>query len=319
MQRRNHSEKTDLILKSREAALSAVQIYNNPLIEFKVESFIVLFMIAWTYLMHAYYRSKRIEYRYHTTPNIKKKFERNKDGSFRYWDLTKCIYEHESPLDLYTTKNLKFLIGLRNHIEHKKAAGLDSYLSARYQACALNFNHYMKKLHGEKYALDDHFALSLQFAELAYFQNQVNKDKENRMPEGVQNYIKAFDSRLKDSEIADSRFSYSLIFVQVAAKRRGQADRVIEFIDPKSPLAKNISKEYWVKEDREKPKFRPYEVVKKIQTEFKGFRIHEHTQFWKKHDGKNPNKGFGTLVSSQWFWYQHWIDFIFAELRKGNE
>jgi hypothetical protein len=37
--------------------------------------------------------------------------------------------------------------------------------------------------------------------------------------------------------------------VKVLAKRKGQADRVIEFIDPKSELAKNISKDYWVKEE----------------------------------------------------------------------
>ena len=36
------SEKVDLIMKAREAMLSDVQIYNNPLIYFKTESFIVL-------------------------------------------------------------------------------------------------------------------------------------------------------------------------------------------------------------------------------------------------------------------------------------
>ena len=33
--------------------------------KFKSESFIVLMVIAWTYLLHAYYRSKRVEYRYY--------------------------------------------------------------------------------------------------------------------------------------------------------------------------------------------------------------------------------------------------------------
>ena len=56
----------ELIIKSREAMLSAVQIYNNPNIQFKTESFIVLSNIAWTYLMHAYYRTKDIDYRYYS-------------------------------------------------------------------------------------------------------------------------------------------------------------------------------------------------------------------------------------------------------------
>jgi hypothetical protein len=156
-----YSEKVDLILKAREAALSAVQIYNNPLTAFKMESFIVLFMIAWTYLLHAYYRSKGIDYRYFTIPNKRKKFVRNPDGSIKYWDLMECISNSRCPLDNHTINNLKFLIGLRNQIEHKKALGLDSYLSGRYQACALNFNAYLKKLHGRKHSLDNHLALSL--------------------------------------------------------------------------------------------------------------------------------------------------------------
>jgi hypothetical protein len=41
MARSLYSEKRDLILKAREAMLSAVQIFNNPLITFKTESFIV--------------------------------------------------------------------------------------------------------------------------------------------------------------------------------------------------------------------------------------------------------------------------------------
>ena len=41
--------------------LAAVQVFNNPLTTFKTESFIVLSMIAWTYVLHAYYRKGRIE------------------------------------------------------------------------------------------------------------------------------------------------------------------------------------------------------------------------------------------------------------------
>ncbi|HFD2289043.1 TPA: DUF3644 domain-containing protein, partial [Legionella pneumophila] len=50
------SIKNELIKKSQEAALAAIQLYNNPLITFKSESFIVLMNIAWTYLLHAYFR-----------------------------------------------------------------------------------------------------------------------------------------------------------------------------------------------------------------------------------------------------------------------
>ena len=53
-----------------------------------------------------------------------------------YWDLTECVSKDACPLDANTKNNLRFLIGLRHQVEHKKADGLDSYLSARHQARA---------------------------------------------------------------------------------------------------------------------------------------------------------------------------------------
>ena len=317
MARAIFSEKVDLIMKAREAMLSAVQIYNNPLVLFKTESFIVLSTIAWTYLMHAHYRAEGIDYKYFTMGKKRKKYVRNPDGSIRFWDLKECISKDICTLDKDTINNLNFLIGLRNQIEHRKANGLDSYLSARYQACALNFNFYLKKLHGEKYGLDSNLALGLQFAELDYAQSKVIKDRENFIPQNVISYIADFDSKLSDIEISSDRFAYRLLFAKVLAKRKGQADRVIEFIDPKSDLAKNISKEYWVKEETEKPKFSPTQVIHKVRAAgFEEFGMYQHTLLWKRHDSKNPNKGFGAMVVKTWYWYQNWVDYIIGELSK---
>lgn len=317
MKRKVFSEKRDLINKAREAMLSAVQIYNNPLITFKTESFIVLSIIAWTYLLHAYFRSKGIDYRYFTRVGSRKRYIRNPDGSIKYWDLKECISKSSCPLDKNTINNIEFLIGLRNQVEHKKADGLDSYLSARYQACALNFNFYLKKLHGERHGLDHNLALSLQFAELDYSQAKTIKDKEGLIPAEVMSYVSGFDNRLSTPEVENERFAYRLLFTKVVAKRKGQADRVIEFIDPKSEFAKTISKEYWIKEETEKPKLSATQVIQKVQRAgFKDFAMHKHTLFWKEHDGKNPSKGFGTNVVKTWYWYENWVTFILNELSK---
>ncbi|MGD0522934.1 MAG: DUF3644 domain-containing protein [Candidatus Microgenomates bacterium] len=310
-----HSEKIDLIQKSREAMLSAVQIYNNPLTLFKSETFIVLSMIAWIYLLHAYYRSIHIDYRYSDGSGRGKRYVRNPDGSIKYWDLRECIIREECPLDENTKNNLLFLIGLRNQIEHKKATGLDSFMSARYQACALNYNFFLKKLHGDKYRLDNNLALSLQFAELDFNQAQIIKDKEKFISKDIISYISGFDNRLTAHEIKSERFAYRLLFAKVNAKRIGQADRVIEFIDPKSQLAKTISKEYWVIKNK---KSKPY-LVRQVISELakRGFKIgyQQHIKLWKKYDGKNPTNGFGVLVGSLWYWYQDWIDFLSNKLK----
>ena len=90
-------------------------------------------------------------------------------------------------------------------------------------------------------------------------------------------------------------------------------------MSPDDPLAKNIQKEYWIKEDREKPKFSATEVINKIkELGFKSFGMHQHTLFWQKHNGKDQAKGFGAKVVKTWYWYQNWIDFIISELSKES-
>jgi hypothetical protein len=165
--RRLWSLKRELITKSREAALSAIKIFNDPLINFKTETFIVLMIIAWTYLLHAYYRSKKIEYRYYSIgKNGKKVFDHTKNGAFKHWELERCLNDENCPIDSDTRNNLRFLIGLRHEIEHQMTQSLDNFLSGRYQACAINHNEYIKRLFGEKHGVDQHLAYSIQFLAL---------------------------------------------------------------------------------------------------------------------------------------------------------
>lgn len=83
----------ELLDKSKEAMISAVQIYNNPLIRFKSEMFIITAIISWTYLMHAYYRKKGVEYRYYRQRGQRKKFDKTKNGAYKHWELERCINE----------------------------------------------------------------------------------------------------------------------------------------------------------------------------------------------------------------------------------
>jgi hypothetical protein len=67
------SIRNELIAKARESMLSAVQIFNNPNILFKSETFVVLSIISWTYLMHAYYRGNKIDYRHYSVVGKKRR------------------------------------------------------------------------------------------------------------------------------------------------------------------------------------------------------------------------------------------------------
>ncbi len=157
------SIKSELLEKSKESMLAAVQIFNNPNIHFKSESFIVLAVISWTYLLHAYYREQKIEYRYFEKSGQRKKFHLTKSGAHKHWELERCLNDEKSPIDKTTSANLLFLLGLRHEIEHQMTTRIDDLLSARFQACCINFNSYLKTLFPKVESIDSYLSFSLQF------------------------------------------------------------------------------------------------------------------------------------------------------------
>jgi hypothetical protein len=318
--RKVNSIKGELLIKSREAALGAVQTFNNPLIEFKSETFIVLMNIAWTYLMHAYYRSIDVEYRYFEQGPQRRRFHRTKSGAFKYWELERCLDAKKSPIDRDTANNLKFLIGLRHEIEHQMTSRLDSYLSGRYQACCLNYNFYIKELFGDNCGLDQQLSYSLQFAELSYEQSVALRAKLS-VPENLKTYVENFDETLTEEEFNSERYSFRLIFTKKLAGHRGQADKVVEFLDPNSDLAKAIDSELWVIRETERPKLLPSEIVKEMRTlGFTKFGMHQHIELWKSANAKSPEKGYGVSVGKTWYWYERWRDRVRKHCEeKGSE
>ncbi len=307
--RRVFSVSRELVSKSQEAALTAIQVFNNPFVTFKSETFIILMMIAWTYLLHADYRKRGIEYRYYTQKTKRRVFQRRKDGNYKYWELRKCMEEIQCSLDNETKKNLVFLLGLRNEIEHKMCPELDNYLSARYQACCMNYNHYLKQLFGNKYGIDQFMTYALQFAQLS--EEQITPAREEDIPHNVKAYVTRFDDQLTKKELDSPRFAYRLIFVRKLAGKPGQADRVIEFVKSDSGLAKTINKKYWVLKEVERSKYLPGQIVQMMEKEgFVGFSMHHHTQLWKSMDGKNSAKGYGVKVGTTWYWYDRWVQVV---------
>ncbi len=304
------SIKNELLHKSKESMLSAVQIFNNPNIQFKSESFIVLAVIAWTYLLHAFYRKNKIEYRYFEQGEKRKSFHTTKNGAFKYWELERCLNDGQTPIDNVTANNLRFLIGLRHEIEHQMTTKIDDLLSARFQACCLNYNFYLKKLFPKQNGIEKHLSFSLQFSSLSEKQVDQLIDYEG-LPQNISTYIQKFDSNLLDAEFNDSRFSYRVLFVPKTVNRKGQADKVIEFIPADSEIAKGMNKEYVLVKEKEKTKYSPSGIWKKMQAEgYKKFGVHLHTKLWQSENAKDPIKGYGVEVVKTWYWYDTWLSFV---------
>ena len=306
------SVSNELLKKSREAALAAVQVFNNPAITFKSEIFVVMMVISWTYLLHAYFRKQNIEYRYFKANGERKRFDKTAKGAYKYWELERCLNETGSPVDKAASNNLRFLIGLRHEIEHQMTSRLDGHLSARFQACCLNYNDLIKRLFGNEHGIDKHLSFSLQFSSISTDQVEALNGASG-LPAHIQAFINSFDSELTDAEFNDPRFSYRVLFVPKTANRKGQADRVIEFIKADSDLAKDVNRHYAVIKETEKPKILPNQVVEVMKTAgYPKFTMHNHTQFWKQEDAKNPAKGLGVNVVKTWYWYDIWVDRVKA-------
>lgn len=309
--RRVHSIRAELVAKSREAALSAVQIFNNPLIQFKSETYIVLMIIAWTYLLHAYYRKIGVDYRYfEQEPGKRRRFSRTKHGSFKHWELERCLNAPACPLGQDTKNNLRFLIQLRHQIEHQMTMNLDNYLSGRYQACALNYCHYVKELFGDRQSLDEYLSYSLQFSELSR-QQAEGLPFGDEIPPRLKAFIVAFDETLSLDEHNSPRYSYRLNFTRSAVNRPGQADRVVNFIPLGSEMAQAMEERAMVVKEVERQKYLMKDVLRAVRAEgYPRFNSSHHTRLWKIEDAKNPAKQLGVCIGDTWYWYESWLSLV---------
>lgn len=80
----------ELLIKAREAMIAAVHVFNSAGLMFRAELYITTAIIAWTYLLHAYYKREGVPYKYEgkTTSH----------GADRHWDLTQCLTTGKCPI-----------------------------------------------------------------------------------------------------------------------------------------------------------------------------------------------------------------------------
>lgn len=294
--------------KSREAMIGAVSIYNSPTLSFKSETFITLSIIAWTYLMHAYYQSRGIEFRYFKGEGPARRYSKTKYGAHRYWELEKCINASQCPLDDGTKNNLYFLIGIRHEIEHQLTHQIDDHISAKLQACAQNYEYWICQLFGNKHSIADSLAIAVQLSPLDIEQKKALSSGYG-LSANVRNFVAEFEGLLSPEEMGSLRYAYRVVFTQVSANHPGQADKVVNFIPADSPLAKDLDAEYTLIKQTEKEKYRPSDVVAKMkELGYAEFSMYDHTNLWKSKNAKRPETGFGVSVRGQWYWYESWVN-----------
>lgn len=290
----------ELLIKAREAMIAAVQTFNSAGLTFRAELFIVTAIIAWTYLLHAWFKREGIDYRY---PG-----QKTKEGADKFWELGHCLKQGKCPAKGGLAKNLKFLIEIRHEIEHRSTSRIDDALGAKHQSCALNFNNLLKREFGAQYGLEKRLPIALQFVSFGAEQRSALK-KASGLPKNIEAAIDAFEHGLTEDQMKDPAYRMSYGFVPMAAKKPGAADTAVQIVPPGSAEAEEIQQIIF--REVNKNRYPPGKVVKKAQAAgFPNFSIYDHTQLWKKLDAKQEGKGFGCPgdYKGSWVWFDRWID-----------
>jgi len=306
----------ELLVKAREAMIAAVQTFNGAGINFRAELFIVTAIIAWTYLLHAWFKREGIDYRYKDANGT---VGRTKQGAEKYWELGKCIRHAKCPLQTGTIKNLDFLLELRHEIEHRSTNRIDDAVSAKLQACCINFTDAIKELFGPQFGLERRLPIALQFVTFSADQRAILK-KASNLPAHVQTMMDEFHAGLSDDEQADPRFAYRVFFVPKLGKRQSAADAAIEFVKADSEEARKIGRVLLKEIDR--PRYAAKQIVNLMKAEgYPKFTLQRHTELWQALDGKNPDKGFGKagVYQHTWEWFEPWLARVRAHCQEQGD
>jgi hypothetical protein len=300
----------ELLIKAREAMLAAVHTFNGAGLTFRAELFIVTSIIAWTYLMHAWFRREGIDYRY---------TERTKLGADKYWELGKCLKHARCPVTGGVRKNLEFMLEIRHEIEHRSTSRIDDAIGGELQACCINFNDALKSFFGPQYGLEKRLPIALQFVSFGDDQRSRLKRAAD-LPAHVATFIGAFEHGLTDEQLADPAFRYRVAFVPITSNRASGADRAIEFIKPGSDDAKAVNR-VLLKEVNKK-RYTASQIVKAAKQEgYTHFGIGDHTALWQKLGAKDAAKGYGCQgdYKNTWVWFDNWIARVLEHCAENAE
>ena len=207
---------------------------------------------------------------------------------------------------------------MRHEIEHQMTTKIDDYLSARFQACCLNYNQYIKQLFTSVHGIDKHLSFSLQFSTIG--DDHIKQLREfTDLPPNIASYVNGYDSALSGEEFHDERYSYRIFYVKKSANHIGQADKVIEFVPADSPEAERLNRELVLIKEREKQKYLPSQIVEILIGEgYSSFSLHRHTQLWKERGAKEKGSSYGVKVAKTWYWYESWLNEVRKYLKENS-
>lgn len=287
------------VRKAVEIFKTAILVYNNNIIFTRSETFIVLSIIAWTYVLHAHLTGQGVSPVYKNPDETPVML----DGQEKLWELSYCIERPEAGLSVGEKANLKYLIAIRNAIEHRSSEDINEAIQAKIQANALNFLRYVKENFGSKYDFSHDLAFTIQLQALTLKSANLLKGSVP-VAKAVAAVNALLEAPMSSGEFNDPAYAFRIYVVPKITNNAKKADQAVIY----SPVGSNV--EVAIKHV-ERPKFLRNEAVKKLKEEHNlSLTNYQFQQAWQLNDLKNPAKGFAIKLGIQWFWYQEGIDKI---------
>lgn len=319
------TEKEIALYKAREFAILAVSVYNNPTINLKTYGYIVNITIAWTALFHAIFEKNKIDYFY----KIKGGKYKLIDGEKKAFELSECSKTFWKGKTNPVMENIKFLVGLRNKIEHRSLPELDFIVAGECQSCLTNFENMIVQEFGDEYSLNANLAISMQLSRISQkSQERAIKEFQSKNYGVIRRYIKDFQDGLTNDVKTSQEYRLSVFLVPKLKNHAKSSDMTIEFIKAE-PGTKDEIEQYekgiaYIKGDVESPyKIKPTIVVQQVNEAIESrFTMHNHTQARKKYKARPKDKkpGFkqkycGWVEGHDDYLYtKEWVDFLILEL-----
>jgi len=325
----------DNLEKCRAAAVASVDAYNRPGPRFRTANYIVLVTIAWTALFHAifYKRGRRPWYR-RPVKGSGIRYARV-DGEPKHWDLTECMAQYFGGNNPPERRNLEFLVGLRNKIEHRHLPELDASLYGECQSALLNLEELLVAEFGKKYALVEQLAVSLQFSQMIPAEKkQATKALTQGSARSVAEYVERFRGGLPVDTLNSMKYAFSVFLVPRVANRQSAADAAVQFVrvDDASPEElQRLTRLNVLIRDKHIPianldMFKASQVVPAVLARLTvPFGMGMHTKAWKHYSVRppsgdpHPDRTMSQYcvydpVHRDYVYTQAWIDFLAKEL-----
>jgi hypothetical protein len=323
----------ELLEKSRESAMLAVDIYNKPATKFRSFGFIVLMNIAWTSLFHAIFERRGIKYFYRKDNSNRYIYT---DGQKRAWHLNDCMKEYFKDRNPPVRENLRFFISLRNQIEHRFLPALDLKIIGECQALLLNYEKILTQKFGEDYSLGESLAIPLQLLTVdSKWRNKVLKEIQSREYKAVREYIDTFRYLLDETVWSSSEYNFKIFLNPELGNRQSSADIAVEFIpydkDNLEKMEKYKNKVAFIKEKQvpvvNPGKLKPGEVSERIKQTL-GIKFQaslHHAKCWKYYKVRPPTKSKSPektktkychydVAHGDYVYTEEWVKFLISEL-----